>query len=109
MANLMRGLFRLVAGSMAGGLLGGLGGLIAAQAVPICGEDCFAFSAGLIVGGAIVGVFSFPLTYTLARAMGWRRSAVFFLVFAVVTVAGARWATLHHYSRVHDPQESAGK
>lgn len=100
----MKRLLYLVAAGIVGVLLGGLGGLIAAQAVPKCGEDCFAFTGGLIVGGAFVG-----MCIVLVVSIGCRsrsRSWLWIALIAIVLVVGARLAILRHFSKMHDTEGS---
>lgn len=87
-----------------GTLLGGIGGVVVAQAVPKCGEDCFAFTGILITAGAVAGGSICGAASALGRGRMDLRAWLWISLIVVVLVSGARWATWRHFSQLRDVQ-----
>jgi hypothetical protein len=98
-------LILLVAASLIGVLVGCLSGFIVAQGVPKCGEDCFAFVGGLVVGGGIAGAFGFVAASVGLNRANWLRRALGLVVLTLILASGAAWMTTRHFSPMHDAQE----
>jgi hypothetical protein len=101
----MRKVLLSVAIGLIGAIVGCVGGLIVAQGVPRCGEDCFAFVGGLVAGGGIAGALGFSAAIVGLNKTNWRRRALGLALLALALALSAAWMTSRHFSQMHDTQE----
>ena len=97
-------LLNLAAASVRGVLFGSLGGLVVAQPVPKCGEDCFAFTGGLVVGGAFAGACIFVGLVVLCRGHGSWLAWLGIALLCVTLAVSAKLATLSRFSQMRDSE-----
>ena len=100
----MRRFAYILLGVLLGCIVGIGSGLVAAGAIPRCGEDCYAAITGLVLGCAAVGALSFGICVAAINRHNWRRRAVWLAVIMLLTTAGASVLERHRYASMHSTE-----